>query len=158
MHRCDSSSCRDTTRWSGVIRSTFTYNGCKKILHIRNTRVKLYEPSMYKHGLGTLEIETSNVNHIVDMINIEMFTIENYSIPRDNRTWFNWYGSRDHWDDSRDVYLSGSFLVIWLIELKFIVNLVLVVFCKSCCRSIACIVAFICLFWYVPREYCVERC
>ena len=33
---------------------------------------------MYRHGLGTLETERSNVNHIVDMINIVMFTIENY--------------------------------------------------------------------------------
>ena len=31
---------------------------------------------MYRHGLGTLETESSNVNHIVDMINIVMFTIE----------------------------------------------------------------------------------
>ena len=46
---------------------------------MQNTRVKLDEPSMYKHGLGTLDTERSNVNHIVDMINIEMFTIENYS-------------------------------------------------------------------------------
>ena len=30
---------------------------------------------MYRHGLGTLETERSNVNHIVDMINIEMFTM-----------------------------------------------------------------------------------
>ena len=29
---------------------------------------------MYKHGLGTLETERPNVSHIVDMINIEMFT------------------------------------------------------------------------------------
>ena len=43
---------------------------------MRNTRVKLDEPSMYRHGLGTLETERSNVNHIVDMINIVMFTIE----------------------------------------------------------------------------------
>ena len=28
---------------------------------------------MYKHVLGTLETERSNMNHIVDMINIEMF-------------------------------------------------------------------------------------
>ena len=33
MHRCQSSSCRDTTWWSGVISSTFTYNGCKPVLH-----------------------------------------------------------------------------------------------------------------------------
>ena len=46
---------------------------------MQNTRVKLDEPSMYRHGLGTLETERSNVDHIVDMINIEMFTIENYS-------------------------------------------------------------------------------
>ena len=31
------------------------------------------------------ETERSSVNHIVDMINIVMFTIENYSIPRDDR-------------------------------------------------------------------------
>ena len=43
---------------------------------MRNTHVKLDEPSMYRHGLGTLETERSNVNHIVDMINIVMFTIE----------------------------------------------------------------------------------
>ena len=45
------------------------------------------------------ETERSNVNHIVDMINIEMLTIENYSISRDDRTWFSCYGSRDHLDD-----------------------------------------------------------
>ena len=33
------------------------------------------------------ETERSNVNHIVDMINIEMFTIDNYSISRDDRTY-----------------------------------------------------------------------
>ena len=54
---------------------------------MQNTRVKLDEPSIYRYGLGTLETERSNVNHIVDMINIEMFTIENYSISRDDRTW-----------------------------------------------------------------------
>ena len=37
-----------------------------------NTQVKLDEPSMYRHGLGTVETERLNVNHIVDMINIEM--------------------------------------------------------------------------------------
>ena len=61
-----------------MIDSTFTYNGCKTILHIQNTWVKLDEPSMYRHGLGTLETERLNVNHIVDMINIEMFTIDDY--------------------------------------------------------------------------------
>ena len=33
MHRCYSSLCRDTTWWSGVISSTFTYNGSKPVLH-----------------------------------------------------------------------------------------------------------------------------
>ena len=42
---------------------------------MRNTRVKRDKPSMYRHGLGTLETERSNANHIVDMINIEMFTL-----------------------------------------------------------------------------------
>ena len=31
---------------------------------------------MYRHGLGTQETERSSVNHIVDMINIAMFTNE----------------------------------------------------------------------------------
>ena len=59
-----------------MIGSTFTYNGCKTVLHMQNTRVKLDEPVMYRHGLETLETERSNMNHIVDMINIVMFTIE----------------------------------------------------------------------------------
>ena len=67
----------------------FTYDGCKTVLDMRNTHVKLDEPGMYRHGLGTLETERPNVNHIVDVINIEMFTIKNYSISRDDRTWFS---------------------------------------------------------------------
>ena len=67
----------------------FTYNGCKPVLDMPNTRVKLDEPSIYRYGLGTLETERSSVNHIVGMINIVMFTIENYSISRDDRTWFS---------------------------------------------------------------------
>ena len=54
----------------------FKYNRCKPVLHMRNTRVKLDEPSIYRYVLGTMETEGSNVNHIVDMINIEMFTID----------------------------------------------------------------------------------
>ena len=65
----------------------FTYNGCKTILHMQNTWVNVDEHGMYRHGLGTLETERSNVNHIVDMINIEMFTIDDYPISRDDRTW-----------------------------------------------------------------------
>ena len=72
-----------------MIGSTFTYNRCKTVLHMRNTWVKLDELGMYRHGLGTLETERSNVNHIVDMINIEMFTIDDYSISGDDRTWFS---------------------------------------------------------------------
>ena len=45
------------------------------------------EPNMYRHGLGTLETERSNMSHIVDMINIEMFTIDDYPISCDDRTW-----------------------------------------------------------------------
>ena len=41
---------------------------------MRNTQVKLDEPSIYIYG--NTETERSNVNHIVDMINIVMFTIE----------------------------------------------------------------------------------
>ena len=72
-----------------MIGPTFTYNGCKTVLHMRNPWVKLDEPSMYRHGLRTLETERSNVNHIVDMINIEMFTIDDYAISPDDWTWFS---------------------------------------------------------------------
>ena len=34
---------------------------------------------MYRHGLGTLETERSNMSHTVDMINMKMFTIETTS-------------------------------------------------------------------------------
>ena len=56
---------------------------------MQNIQVKLDEPGMYRHGLGTLDTKRSNMNHIVDMINIEMFTIDDYSISRDDRTWFS---------------------------------------------------------------------
>ena len=46
---------------------------------MQNTWVKLDEPSMYRHGLGTQETERSNMSHIVDMINMKMFTIETSS-------------------------------------------------------------------------------
>ena len=46
---------------------------------MRNTWVKLDEPSLYRHGLGTQQTEMSNMSHIVDMINMEMFTIETTS-------------------------------------------------------------------------------
>ena len=46
---------------------------------MRNTWVKLDEPSMYRHGLGSQEPERLNMSHIVDMINMEMFTIETTS-------------------------------------------------------------------------------
>ena len=70
-----------------MIDSTFTYNGCKIVLHMQNTWVKLDEPSMYIHGLETLKTGGSNMSHIVDMINIEMFTIDDYTISRDDRIW-----------------------------------------------------------------------
>ena len=70
-----------------MIDSTFAYNGCKLILHKQNTWVKLDEPSMYKHGLRTLETKRSNMSHVIDMINIEMFTVDDYPISRDDRTW-----------------------------------------------------------------------
>ena len=44
---------------------------------------------LYVHIQQNTETERSNVNHIVDMFNIEMFTIENYSISRDDQTWFS---------------------------------------------------------------------
>ena len=66
--------------------------GCDRLYvskHMQNTWVILNDPSMYTHGLGTLEAERSNMSHIVDMINIEMFTIDDYPISRDDPTWFS---------------------------------------------------------------------
>ena len=57
MHRCEGSLFRSTTWWSGVISSMFTYNGCKPVLHVKNTRVKLDEPSICRYGLGTLRLK-----------------------------------------------------------------------------------------------------
>ena len=39
---------------------------------------------MYRHGLETLETERPNMTHIVDMINIEMFAIDDYTISREH--------------------------------------------------------------------------
>ena len=55
-----------------MISSTYKYNGCKPVLHTQNTRVKLDEQIWPRNT----ETERSSVNHIVDMINIVMFTIE----------------------------------------------------------------------------------
>ena len=90
-----------------MIDSTSIYNGCKPVLHVQNTRVRLDEPSMYRHGLGTQETERSNMTHIVDMINMEMFTIETTSshvkIGLGLVIWVML-----HSDNRRDVDLSGS--------------------------------------------------
>ena len=72
-----------------MIDSTFTYNGCKTVLHMQNTWIKLDEPSMYRHGLRTLETERSNMSYTVDMIDIEMFTIDGYPISPDDWTWYS---------------------------------------------------------------------
>ena len=53
---------------------------------MRDTWVKLDEPSMYRHGLGTQETERSSMNHIIDMNNMEMFTIETKLNSRDDQT------------------------------------------------------------------------
>jgi hypothetical protein len=63
------------------------------VLHVRNTRVKLDEPGMYIYGLETQETERSNMSHIVDMINMKMFTIETTLNSRDDRTWVGGFGS-----------------------------------------------------------------
>ena len=59
-----------------MIESTLAYNGCKPVLHMRNTWVKLDEPSMYRHGHKTRRTKRSTMSHIEDMSNMEMFTIE----------------------------------------------------------------------------------
>ena len=55
-----------------------------KQLHTQNARVKLDEPSMYIHGLGTQETKRSSMNRIVDMISIEMLTTETILDSRDD--------------------------------------------------------------------------
>ena len=42
---------------------------------------------MYRHGFGTWTIERLNMSHIADMINMDMFTIDDDPISRDDRTW-----------------------------------------------------------------------
>ena len=75
MHRCESSSCWDTTWWSGVIGSTFKYNGCKTVAHAEYSGYTWRAKHIQTWPQNT-ETERSSVNHIVDMINIVMFTIE----------------------------------------------------------------------------------
>ena len=41
---------------------------------MQNTYGKLGDPSMYRHGLGTLETKRSNMSRMEDTINMEMFT------------------------------------------------------------------------------------
>ena len=58
--------------------------GCDKLyVHLQRVQARfthakhlgwLDEPSMYKHGLGTQETERSNMSHMEDTINMEMFT------------------------------------------------------------------------------------
>ena len=79
-----------------------------KQLHKRNNRVKLDEPSMYIHGLGTKETERSGMNYIVDVINMEMFTIKAKLNSRDDRIRVSGSGSCGT-QMSRGMYiLSGS--------------------------------------------------
>ena len=47
-----------------------------KQLHTWNTQVILHEPKHIQIWPRNTETERSSVNHIVDMINIVMFTIE----------------------------------------------------------------------------------
>ena len=75
MHRCQSSSCRDTMWWSGVISSTFIYNGLRQFYTRRILGLNLTSLA-YADRPRNIETERSSVNHIVDMINIVMFTIE----------------------------------------------------------------------------------
>ena len=80
--------------------------GCDKLyVHIQRVQASFAHAEILGLNLTSLAYADmaselrSSMNHIVDMINIMMFTIENYSISRDDRTWFSWFGSRDHLDD-----------------------------------------------------------
>ena len=83
--------------------------GCDKLnIHIKRVQASFAHAEILGFNLTSLAYADMasehwdrkvEVNHIVDMINIVMFTIENYSISRDDRTWFSWFGSRDHLDD-----------------------------------------------------------
>ena len=75
MHRCESSSCWDTTWRSGVIGSTFKYNGCKTVAHAEYSGYTWRAKHIQIWPRNT-ETERSSVSHIVDMINIVMFTNE----------------------------------------------------------------------------------
>ena len=75
---------------------------------MRNTRVKLDEPSMCRHGLGTHETESSIMNHIDDMISIGMLTTETILNSRDDRTWDSVSGSCTTQMTREMYFLSGS--------------------------------------------------
>ena len=72
--------------------------GCDKLyVHIQwvQARFAHAEYSASEHWDRKVEHESYSRydQHIV------MFTIENYSISRDDWAWFSWFGSRDHLDD-----------------------------------------------------------
>ena len=58
MHRCQSSSCPDTTWWSGVISSTSIYNGCKPVLHRLNLMSLAYADMASEHWDRKVERES----------------------------------------------------------------------------------------------------
>ena len=82
--------------------------GCDKLnVHLQRVQASFAHAEILGLNLTSLAYadmasehgdQRSSVNHIVDMINIVMFTIKNY-ISRDDRLRFSWFGSRDHLDD-----------------------------------------------------------
>ena len=63
---------------------------------------------MCRHGLGTHETERSSMNHIVDMISIEMLTTETILDSRDDRAGDSGFGSCTTQMTREMYFLSGS--------------------------------------------------
>ena len=64
-----------------------------KTVSVRVSSIQIMQVKVQNKGKSVWKSrydgDVSNVNHIVDMINIVMFTNENYSISRDDQTWFS---------------------------------------------------------------------
>ena len=112
MHRCESSSCWDTTWWSGVIGSSsltrvFRVCNCfapvvfeRRAYHTRSSRgVSARRTFATVHTQGEhwdRKVERESYSRYDQDSDVHHW---NYSISRDDRTWFIWFGSRDHLED-----------------------------------------------------------
>ena len=66
--------------WEGPPYRRYSLGSSSKCRRRKGLKTVCIAPARTSDGLGTLETERLNMSHIVDMINMEMFIIEDYSI------------------------------------------------------------------------------